>query len=169
MGSGLSGSFARAGAAFLASLLMVSPSLAQSNDLLGTWRLVSAVATNASGERDLHPYGQKPSGLLTYTPDGRLTAIIAHDGRRPLSGDRISAPSAERAEAYATFFAYAGSYKIEGDKVVHHVEIASVPNWVGTDLVRVVALHGDRLTLSTPPLSVAGRTQSTELLWERVK
>lgn len=169
MGSGLFCSLARTGGAFLASLLMVSPSLAQSNDLVGTWRLVSAVATNASGERDPHPYGLKPSGLLSYMPDGRMTAIIAHDGRRPLSGDRISAPSAERAEAYATFFAYAGSYKIEGDKVVHHVEIASVPNWVGTDLVRVVALHGDRLTLSTPPLSVAGRTQSTELLWERAK
>ena len=39
----------------------------------------------------------------------------------------------------------------------------------GTDLVRVLSLHGDRLTLSTPPLSVAGQLQSTELLWERVK
>ena len=170
MENSLSGGLARKGGALLACLLMASPALAQSNEsLLGTWRLVSAVATTASGDRDPHPYGLKPSGFLSYMPDGRMSAIIAHDGRRPLRGDRISAPSAERADAFATFFAYAGRYQVEGDRVTHHVEIASVPNWVGTDLVRVMALHGDRLTLSTPPLSVAGRTQSTELVWERAK
>jgi hypothetical protein len=138
---GASASFARAGLALLAGLAMAVPSSAQtSRALLGNWRLVSAVATTASGERDPHPYGLKPSGVLSYMPDGRMTAMIAHDGRRPLTGDRISAPGAERAEAFATFFAYAGRYTIEGDRVTHHVDIASVPNWVGTDLVRVMML-----------------------------
>jgi hypothetical protein len=170
MGGGVFGGLTRAGFAILAALVMASPSLAQSNGaLLGSWRLVSAIATTASGGRDTHPYGLKPSGLLSYMPDGRMTAMIAYDGRRPLSGDRVSAPSAERADAYATFFAYAGRYTVNGDRVTHTSKIASVPNWVGTDLVRLTAIHGDRLTLSTPPLSVAGRTQSTELVWERAK
>lgn len=83
MGIGVSSGLARSGAALLASLLMVGPSLAQSREsLVGTWRLVSAVATTASGDRDPHPYGLKPDGLLSYMPDGRMTAIIAHDAGR---------------------------------------------------------------------------------------
>lgn len=170
MENGASGALARVGLTAITALVIGSPSSAESNPgLLGTWRLVSAVATTASGERDTHPYGSKPTGLLTYMADGRMTAMIAYDGRPALSGDRVSAPPAERAAAYATFFAYAGRYKVDGDRVTHHVEIASVPNWVGTDLVRVMAVRGNRLTLSTPALSVGGRSQSTELVWERAK
>jgi hypothetical protein len=40
---------------------------------------------------------------------------------------------------------------LNGDKVVHHVEASSIPNWVNTDLVRlIVKLQGDRLTLRAP-------------------
>ena len=170
MGNGFSGALAGAGLALLSSLVMAAPSSnGPTSGLIGTWRLVSAVATTASGVRDTHPYGPKPSGLLSYMPHGRMAAMIAYDGRPALTGDRVSAPVEERAKAYATFFAYAGRYQVDGDSVTHHVEIASVPNWVGSDLVRVMAIHGDRLTLSTPPLSVGGRTQSTELVWERAK
>ncbi|MCA1618869.1 MAG: lipocalin-like domain-containing protein [Acidobacteria bacterium] len=144
---------------------------AQTRDgLVGTWRLVSASATTANGGRNDAPYGPHPTGLLTYTREGRMAAIISHSGRKPLSrADRISAPAEERAEAFATFFAYAGRYSLGGDKVIHHVEISSVENWVNTDLVRLIKLEGDRLTLRTPPISVGGVTQTTELIWERVK
>ena len=98
-----------------------------------------------------------------------MIAMISYGGRKPLSGDRISSPAAERADAFATFFAYAGRYSVNSDKVVHHVEISSVQNWVNTDMVRLVKFDGDRITLRTPPLSVGGTTQATDLVWERVK
>jgi len=98
-----------------------------------------------------------------------MSAILSHGGRKRLTtGDRISASVEERAEAFATLFAYAGSYDVVGDKFVHHVEIASVENWVNTDLIRLVRFDGDRITLTTPPLSVGGKIQTTELEWERV-
>jgi len=99
-----------------------------------------------------------------------MTALLSDSGRRPLSSpDRISAPADERAEAFATFFAYAGRYSVAGDKVIHHVEIASMENWVNTDFVRLVEMDGDRLTLRTPPLPVGGEIRTSELVWERVK
>jgi hypothetical protein len=52
--------------------------------------------------------------------------------------------------------------------VVHHVEIASVPNWVGTDQVRDVKLEGDRLTLSTSNM-LGGERRLVELVWQRLK
>src|SRR5262249_32578198 len=73
----------------------------------GTWRLVSATDTSANGEvRDA--YGHSPLGLLIYTADGWTTGIIANGGRKPFSvPDRVAAPVEERAEAFATFLAYA--------------------------------------------------------------
>jgi len=138
--------------------------------LVGTWRLVSASASTASGGRHEAPFGSGPTGILTYTPDGRMTALLSYSGRRPLSSpDRISAPADERAEAFATFFAYAGRYSVAEGKVIHHVEIASMENWVNTDFVRLVEMDGDRLTLRTPPLPVGGEIRTSELVWERVK
>ena len=99
-----------------------------------------------------------------------MTAMISYSGRKPLSGaDRIASPPDERAAAFATFLAYAGRYSVAGDHVTHHVEVASVENWVNTDLVRRIKIQGDRMTLITPPQSVGGRMQTTELVWERVK
>ena len=129
------------------------------NKIVGTWRLLAA-----------SPTSPLQAGYITYTGDGRMSAILSHGGRKPLStGDRISASVEERAEAFATLFAYAGSYDVVGNKVVHHVEIASVENWVNADLIRLVRFDGDRITLTTPPLSVGGKIQTTELVWERVK
>lgn len=99
-----------------------------------------------------------------------MTAMISYSGRKPLSGaDRIASPADERAEAFATFFAYAGRYSLARDQVIHHVEISSVENWVNTDMVRLIRFEGDRIRLRTPPLSVGGTVQTSELVWERVK
>lgn len=143
---------------------------AQTRDgLIGTWRLVSASATTGKGRNNAR-YGSNPTGLLTYTREGRMAVIISHSGRKPLSrGDRISASAEERAEAFATFFAYAGRYTLSGDQVSHHVEISSVENRVNTDLIRLIKLEGKRLILRTPPISVGEVVQTTELTWERVK
>jgi lipocalin-like protein len=137
--------------------------------LVGTWRLVSVTTSSTDGATNDSVFGSNPSGLLTYTPDGRMSAVISYGGRTPLSGDRTSAPANERADAFNTFLAYAGRYTTAGDRVTHHVEVASFQNWVNTDLIRTVRHDRDRITLRTPPTSVGGVTRTTELVWERVK
>ncbi len=68
------------------------------------------------------------------------------------------------AEAFATFFAYGGRYSLDGDRLTHHVEVASVENWVGTDLVRMLESSEGRLRLRTPPLLVSGEPRVSELV-----
>jgi hypothetical protein len=142
---------------------------ANRENVVGTWKLVSASATIDGREKNPTPFGANPRGFIAYERDGTMTVMVSYDGRKPLSGDRVGAPAAERAEAFATFFAYTGRYTAAGGKISHHVEIASYPNWVGTDLVRDVKVEGRRLTILTPPVPVGGRAQSTELVFERVK
>jgi hypothetical protein len=159
----------------LAWVLMVwaTGAAAQSRDvLIGNWKLLSATETTAKGEINNEPFGPNPKGFLTYTADGRVMAIITYGGRKALSiNDRVSAPGEERAEAFASMFAYAGRYTLSDERVIHHVEAASVPNWVDTDLVRLVKIEGDHLTLRTPPgqLKSGMKMGGTALVWERLK
>lgn len=56
------------------------------------------------------------------------SAVISYDGRKPLSGDRASAPASELGEAFATSFGYAGGLSPRGNQVTHHVEVSTVQN-----------------------------------------
>src|SRR5579872_1027571 len=112
--------------------------------LIGTWRLKSYVATTYSGESS-RPYGAFPSGYLSYSADGRMQVIGTADGR---SAPPQSTDSDEHlATLQRTLFAYAGSYSVEDDKVIHHVEVSWNQEWNGTDQVRCFALVGNTLTL----------------------
>jgi len=138
-----------------------------SNDkLVGTWKLVSASSTTLTGERSESPYGAQPAGFLTYTGDGRVSALISYDGRKPLSFGGGSPE--EQAEAFRTFLAYAGTYRLDGDKVTHHVEVSSIQNYVDKDLVRSVKFTGDQVILLTPATRMNGKIQTIELVWQRL-
>jgi hypothetical protein len=138
--------------------------------LVGTWKLVSGKTTTISGNESTALYGQHPTGLITYTPEGRMSSIITADGRKPLSvADRIAAPVEERAEAFATLIAYAGRYSVSGDKVTHHIEVSSFQNWVGTDQSRFVRFEGNRVNFRTSPLMLGGKLQIAEVVWERLR
>jgi hypothetical protein len=138
------------------------------DNLAGTWKLVSASASTASGERGDSPFGPSPTGILTYAREGRMAVLVSYSGRKQLPADPFLATIEERAEAFTTFFAYAGRYTLTGDKVIHHVEISSLQNLVGADLVRLINFKGDRIILVSPPIPINRKTQTLELVWERV-
>ena len=48
-------------------------------------------------------------------------------------------------------------------------EVASFPNWVGAEQIRILVLRGDELDLSTAPLLLAGEQRTAHLVWKRVK
>jgi hypothetical protein len=153
----------------LSAVKLTTVSAAGRNEsIVGTWKLIAALITAEAGE-SRPMLGEDPSGILTYTSDGRMTVVLASGGRPPLSvEDSVAAPAAERAEAFSTFCAYAGRYTFEGDRITHHVEVSWFQNWVGTDQIRFVKRLGNRLTLSAPSLSVGGQQVAAEILWERL-
>ena len=158
----------------LASLLVATsfPGIAQAQSgptLVGTWRLVSVKSTAVKGEVNPTAFGQHPTGFATFTSDGSLSLIMCDDARKALSVvDRVSAPVEERAQAFATFVAYAGRYTFTGDKVVFHIEAASIQNWVNTDLTRLVTFQNDQVSLRTMTTLKGGVLQTIETTWQRV-
>ncbi len=60
--------------------------------IVGTWKLLSASASTADGVRNDSPYGPGPAGMLIYTADGRMMAIISHSGRSPFRAIGLRLP-----------------------------------------------------------------------------
>lgn len=117
--------------------------------LIGTWKLVSAEREDvATGEKTAF-LGESPSGVLHYLPDGRMMAIITRAGRKAPAGRVANAAEAEA--LIRSMIAYGGTYRCEGDKVIHDCDISWNQSFTGTKQVRTMTLEGDRLTLSPPP------------------
>jgi hypothetical protein len=137
--------------------------------VLGTWELKSFVReVTATGER-IHQYGERPSGYLSYSADGRMYAIVASDNRiRPRDANPADE---ERIKLHQTMSAYAGTYTLEGEKVTHHVDVSWHEAWTGTDIVRFYKLEGNILTITTAPYKSTsdGREGRTIAVWEKVK
>jgi lipocalin-like protein len=134
-------------------------------NLIGSWRLISVSSRNRDGSID-SPYGPAPTGVLTYTDDGRMSALISFDGRKPFPFGGGSKD--DQVEAFRTFLGYAGTFTLTGNKVIHRVEVASIQNLVGKDLIRTVKFDGDRIVLTTPPTPIQGSTQIVDLTWQRI-
>jgi hypothetical protein len=154
----------------LVAIVLCGIAPAQSKDsLVGTWKLVAVKSTTLKGEVNPTAFGQNPTGFATFTDKGRMTLIMCDDGRKPLSVvDRVSAPAAERAQAFATFVAYAGRYSVEHDRVIFHIEAASIQNWVNTDLTRVATFEDNRMSLRTLTTLKGGVLQTIETDWEKL-
>jgi hypothetical protein len=136
------------------------------NLLLGAWKLKSYLVTDAAG-RQSTPYGDHPTGYLNYSADGRMQAIGAAAQRIIPAGP--APPENERLALYNSMFAYAGTYSVEADKVIHHVDVSWNEVWTGTDQIRSFEVNGSTLTLTTHFTDPASNTEVLyALVWERV-
>lgn len=137
----------------LALGMFLSPALAQAvgeNQVVGTWRLVSA--TIDPGGQNIPAYGNNPSGLLVFTPDMHFSAVITDaDTPRFASGTRGEGTSEENRMAVSSNIGFFGRYTVDdrGEFSGNRVEGSTFPNWVGSvrtrDDLRMV-VEGDRMT-----------------------
>lgn len=138
------------------------------SDLVGTWELVDWTAS--VGSRRQRPFGGEVTGKLTYTADGHMWATLMRRERPAVSAASLAgATASERAAVAAGYLNYAGTYTVLGDRVVHHVQVSLLPNWVGEDQERVVRWIDGDLELSTDPET--GRTGEpivNRLRWRRL-
>lgn len=136
--------------------------------LVGTWSLVSATLMDGEGMKIAEPYGPNPRGMLIYAEDGSVSVHLMRASRSQCRSDfSFEASPEEKVLAFDTYSGYCGTYTQQGNRVIHHVMASFFPNWVGTDLVRLVKLDGDLLTLIVPPVAQDGEIRMTQLTWRR--
>ncbi|HKD28282.1 MAG TPA: lipocalin-like domain-containing protein [Xanthobacteraceae bacterium] len=141
-----------------------APSWGAEPNIVGSWKLLSYVSEELATGKKTAPFGEHPKGYLIYTPQGRMMGLLVHETRSPpkVDGDRIN--------LHKYMVSYSGHYTVEGDKVVHHVDVSWNEALTGTDQVRFFKLEGDHLTITAPPAKniIPGVEASTGVLvWER--
>ena len=139
------------------------------DDFVGFWKLVSAEFWWTTGESaDL--YGPDAAGLLIYSPRGQMSVQIMRRQRPAFVADDARRGSAEEIKAaFEGYLSYYGSYTVDeaAGTVTHHMRASLFPNWVGQDLTRYYEFAGKRLTLRTPPITMASQQFTGVLVWER--
>ncbi len=130
-----------------------APTASHDPRFFGAWRLVGVsredVATGKKLDEDV-----TQTGYISYTRDGRVMVIISRE-----------APGKP-----AEVTCYAAAWHVEGEHVIHDVDIAARAAWKGTRQLRGFRFHGDRLTLSPPvsPDYVHGSVTRRSLEWQKV-
>jgi hypothetical protein len=124
--------------------------------ILGSWRMTSWVTRDVAN----------PRGTVVYTPQ-RVTFLIIKNNRT--SPEQLPPSDEEKILLFDTMFAYSGTYTVESDRVVHHVDLSWNEAWSGTDQVRFCKVDEQTLTYTSPPAKnpFDGREVVHEVTYER--
>ena len=93
------------------------------------------------------PHGDEPIGRISYDASGRMWAMLLPPNRQPLSNESTPEEYRETMRGVVTYY---GTYEVDEatGRVIHHVEAASNPAWIGDDFVRWYRFEGPYLRLS---------------------
>jgi hypothetical protein len=145
---------------------------AERKKFIGVWRLVSGQSKDERTGEIRYPWGKNPVGRLSYDA-GRVFAQLMNPGRRSVGGmsnlgsaAAIAAASADDMREMLTGFnAYFGTYEVDEPSrtVIHHLQSALIPSWVGSDQRRKYEFSGhDQLII----LNTASQADY-RLVWHR--
>ncbi|WP_245452552.1 lipocalin-like domain-containing protein [Bradyrhizobium forestalis] len=137
--------------------------------VIGTWRLRSYVRERISDGHRHNQFGEAPIGYIGYAADGRMYAIFTRNDR--IVPRDVVPTDQEGAELLSTMVAYAGTFSLGRNIVVHHIDTSWNQAWTGTDQVRYFMLEGDKLTVTTAPYRsyLDGSMGRSILVWNRIK
>jgi len=137
----------------------------------GTWKLLSWKIEQANGELIDPPLGPDPIGWIMYQPGGHMSVAFMRSDRPRFASNNLMEATLEEVEtAFEGYISYCGSYEVNEQErfVIHRLQLSWFPNLVGTEQKRFFEFAGDRLTLTTPPLTVFGEAQVHRLIWQRL-
>jgi len=139
------------------------------DDLHGTWQLESWTIGYSDRDDFSYPFGEEPQGLLLYTEDGWMSASICRKERALLPEDVNfrKLPDATKAEAFSSYFHYAGRYRVVQGDIIHYVSQSLNPNFPGTEQLRHAELDGQTLVLSGKDLA-GDCTRFHSLVWHKL-
>jgi hypothetical protein len=132
---------------------------------IGSWTLLSYQLRLPSGAVE-KPMGERPRGRILYLKNGQMSAQVTASGLDSLvNEDSRDATPEEAVHAWRNYIGYWGTYAVDAAAglVIHSVEGAWFPNWVGQQQVRKYRFFGDRLILEA-----SSPVWHATLVWQRI-
>ena len=140
------------------------------DQIIGTWDFIVAEIKAPDGTKSF-PFGEKPKGILVFTPDGHFTQIhVASDVPKIASNNRLTGTPEEYAAIMKRSLSVFGTYSVDEEKktVTFKIVSSSFPNWEGEAQTRSIdKLTADEFQNTNP--NVAGGRGSASNFYKRVK
>jgi hypothetical protein len=115
--------------------------------VVGLWKLTSnTTKIPATGAME-HQAGEHPSGYQLFTKGGRMMFFqVAENRKAPAQ----PAPTvAEKAALFDALIAYSGTYRVEGSKVLIHIDVNEYPQTA--ERTYTMEISGNKLMLTSDP------------------
>jgi hypothetical protein len=156
----------------LASVVLglVTPALADDAKLVGVWKMTSWARHETASGKDIKLFGEHPTGYIIFSKGGHFVWTGFNEQRvKPSSAEPTDA---ERVAMFKTMWAYNGTYKAEGGKIVQNVDGAWNQGWVGTNFnIAKYEVSDKALTTVSAPFKSAidGLEHVVTITFERVE
>jgi len=147
-----------------------------SQNLIGTWQLISRVDRTKTGERRLEPLlGDDPVALLYYDRSGHFAAqFMKRDRTAAIASDEGSAGAgtagSNNSRTRGGYDAYFGTYTVDNARrtVTQRLLGALSPENVGQELTRAMTVEGSALTITLETATASGEPVTRTLTWQRL-
>lgn len=133
----------------LGAQLISSREFSGQASLIGTWKMASWIVEDLETGAKQDALGPDPVGMITYSPDGRVMVLVFKRDRK-IPADLVPT-SDEKIALYDSMFAYAGTFTVDQEKVVHHIDMSWNQAWTGTHQIRFCNLRDGVLTYVGAP------------------
>lgn len=131
------------------SAIIAVPALAQSNELIGSWRLIAADKILPDGSQ-VTDYGPDPHGIAIFTSEGNYVVEIFRNQRMKFTSDDRGGKGTpeEYKDAVLSSSCHFGTYALDIIKhtITFNIDRATIPNSDQTTQVRPFTLKGDILS-----------------------
>ena len=123
---------------FALTVAIASHGIAQQQQLIGTWLLVSEITEFPDGKR-LEGFGGNQKGILIFDRTGRYSSQLTGASRIKFASNRLQGTPEENKGVSAGSLAHFGTYSVDaaGTTLTYHVERSSFPElgWHGSKMV----------------------------------
>jgi hypothetical protein len=145
--------------ALMLVLVIASPSLGQQS-LVGTYKLISRIAELDGKQEQFTQHG-----YLVLTPTVAVFCFTAENRK-------FGTSDAGKVALFDTLVAWAGTYRIEGKKLIIRVDTSWIERWNGKDQIRTWELSGNRLMITAGPQPRGSNPSQTIIdrqIWEKIE
>ena len=126
---------------------MSSDEKSKQNEVVGTWKLISAEDINEkTGKWVPYTFGNPPSGYFIYDATGHASVQIMTTPPQTIATPDSPTPD-EALAIFNAYIAYYGSYTVDSANITVQVEGALDPSQVGTAQARPYEVSGDTLII----------------------
>lgn len=127
---------------------VVAPGTASAQEIVGSWKHTTFYQKVVSSGEKRFPFGEQIVGRSIYTKEGTFCTMTTGVNRKQSPG----APTdEERVGLFKTMYAFCGTYRVDGSKIITQADIAWTPNWTQRPGNVSWKLDGKRLTIESLP------------------